>query len=60
MSDITGKNNKKKELRITNSCIKIYISHLSILLNFSSINFIKQNLLLSPISPIPDSANHNL
>lgn len=59
ISNIIGKNIKEKELRITNSHIKVHILYLSILSNLSFVNFIKQNLTLSPIVPISDLTKYD-
>lgn len=59
ISNITDKDTKKKELWTSNSTIKVDIPCSLVLLNLSTLNFIKQKSILLPIPSILDLAKHN-
>lgn len=60
ISNLTDKSTEKKELRKVDSHIKIHILWLLILLNLSSINFIKQKLVLPLVLSISVFTKYNL
>lgn len=59
ISNAIDKNIEEKELKISNSNIKVHILRSSVLLNLSSLNSIKQKWTLSPVSSMLDSTKHN-
>lgn len=49
MSNVIDKNTKEKKLGISNSNIKVHISHSLVLLNLSTLNFTKQKSMSLPV-----------
>ncbi len=59
MSNTADKNIKEKEWRKSNSNIKVYIPQSSVLLNLSTLNFIKKKSMLLLVLFMLDSNKHN-
>lgn len=59
MSDTIDEDTKEKELRSSNSSIKVHVPLLSILLNSFIVNSIKQKLTLSSVLSMLDLAKHD-
>lgn len=59
MSNVIDKNTKKKELRTSNSSIKVYIVHSSILIYLSALISIKPKSMSSPVPFILDPTKHD-
>lgn len=59
MNNTINKDTKEKKLEIFNSSIKVYISHLLVLLNLSTLNFTKPKSMFLPVPTMLDPTKYN-